>query len=608
MDKDDIVTLASDLEKEFQAHKSEDKAALGMVLQSHVVEMQKDNTTDIKAVGTGYGALVAKQNFAFLSSLPFVRFNAPDERLANRAEEMEKINIGMWKLSRAYLAWLEAIRDVCNIGRGWVEILPIPKLWSGPEWEKGDRKDQEFRDDIMELKLRHWPIMARSLDARNTWPTFDLKGNVDQVVDIGEITARQAKKAYGANITEKNDQEKVRVIGYTDDTICATVLSDAPNSASKWAKEPWRHGMGVNPRVLLQAPPLPPNDLNLRWAGTVFDLRHLVPELDGAFSDWRHNTKRRARSQPVLRINAEARKEFNPAAKSYNDLIEFSPDDPIILGTDEGIDDYSGSKTPDDLKEFIATGVGFAHESAIRRNLLGLLEQGGDSGVRYNTGAQLAQKQFGPTIDYLIPAAEQVTERLLASVKAMFYDSQFVDEEMKKIPLHFVDHKGIAHKLEVTPKGVKGWDKRLQARIELAIPINRNAEIVTGRLAADMKDGIMDLARAMEEFGNDESPQETIRNRRMDKIRTELDAGLVEFIRERSFAIQAQPGSETVLAQRYAALPPEVQREVQAYAQQLGQNVPGPPEARGEANRAQTTLPQNPSNTVATRLSSGVGV
>lgn len=594
----EIVELYEELRTEdFRGQSDEDTKAQGIVTQKYLVEMQKDPNwpSGLKAVGTGYGALVTKQNYAFLATLPFTRFNALRETQKEHAEMLEQANEATWKASGARKAWLRATGDAATIGRGVVSVFPVPKRWSGDEFkQKSNESDKDYLSRLTELKLANFPIVVSHVDPRNCWPTFDEMGEVDQVVRKHRLSVRQIRRQYGISL-DGNDREKIDIYLYTDDEWALTVIK------GEYAKT-FEHGLGMNPLVFLEMPILPDNDEGLRWAGSVFDLRHLIPEMDGAFSDWRHQTKRQTHSQMIYELQLEERRQQSPDAKSNADLITLTPDGDVVLNVGEKVyDQFTQGIVNPDLLGFLSFATALTKENAIRPVLLGILEQGGDSGVRYNTGAQLAQGSFGPAIENLKLSAEGVTRRLLASVTALSKDfSDITDAD--KVPVIYADGKGGSKTIEIGPKDVAGWGGpgTIQARIELNIPINENAEIVTGRLAADRESGLMDEEQAMERFAHVENPRETKHKRRLDRIERALDDSLIQFVQARSLQLQAQPGtSPNVLQQRFAALPPQVQQAIQAAAQAKGQPVP---EARGEAGRAQTGLPQAPSNTQGTML------
>ncbi|KKL67208.1 hypothetical protein LCGC14_2137290, partial [marine sediment metagenome] len=464
----EIDQLADHLGKQFHQQAENDKLDHQIIRQQHVIEAQKDTKRNVVAVGTGYGKLVRSQNFSFLSSRPFVAFNAPRDTLKQHAEMLEAANQGMWKLSGAYLAWLRGIQDVVDIGRGWLLIHSHPQLWKELDFrQREDEPDQEFLDRLDELKLANWPIVARHIDVRNIWPTFTLKRELDQVVEIREMTARQVEEAYGSKFGREKDTDKVKVIVYADSTHMITVIAKHGGFASfgetpaQFAKQEWAHGLKMNPYVLMEAPVMPENDEGVVWEGSIASLRYLVPEMDGALTDWRHNTKRVTHSNMVLNLDLDGRRDRSPDSKSNADLITIGPDGRVILGLLEKIGDYSGGQTNPDIPGVIAAMRSFTQEGAIRPALLGILEQAGDSGVRYNTGAQLAQKQFGPALDYLSIAAENVTKHLFAAIISFSETFKDIGLEDDRIPIYFVDSDGISQRKKLSASDVKGWSDRV---------------------------------------------------------------------------------------------------------------------------------------------------
>ncbi len=603
MNPKEIEELAKHLGEQFGQQSKNDKLDHDIIRQQHVIEAQKDSERNVVAVGTGYGKLVKSQNFSFLSSRPFVAFNAPRDTLKQHAEFLEAANQGVWKLSGAYLAWLRGIQDVVDVGRAFLLVHSLPQLWKELDFQQGDESDKEYLDRLDDLKLANFPIIAQHIDVRNTWPTFTLKRELDQVTGIREMTARQVEKAYGSRFGREKDTDKVKVIVYADHHEMRTIITKHGDVAGFGstptidALPPWEHGMGMNPYVLMEAPPLPDNDEGVVWEGSIASLRYLVPEMDGALTDWRHNTKRSTHSNMVLNLDLAERKADVPESQSNAAPITIGPDGRIYLDKDEKISDYSGSTTNPDIPGVIAAMRSFTQEGAIRPALLGILEQAGDSGVRYNTGAQLAQKQFGPALDYLSVAAENVTKHLFASIISFSETFKDIGLEDDKIPIYFVDSDGVSQRKKISASDVKGWSDRSQAKLELAIPLQENAEIMTARLAADPVGGVMSLETAMERYAHIANPLEEIRKRDLDKIRAALVEQRVQAAQQVAFQIASQPQNADILAQDFAALPPSVQQGIQMAAQQQGQAVP---EARAAANSVRTGRGQQPSQTQAT--------
>lgn len=598
MNEKEIDELATQLEKDFNSQKTNDTTDKDIIRQKHVIDAQKDVKLQARAVGTGYGKLVSAQNRSYLSAAPFIAYTAPRDTLKAYAEELEGATQEMWKLSGAWLAWLRSIRDVVDVGRGWLLIHSLPKLWTGPEWSQNGEDDKEFKDRLNDLKLDNFPVVAQHVDVRNTWPTFTLKRELDQVVSIGEMTVRQIKKAYpDISIGDKKETEKLKVISYADHSHMTTVIAKHGGvkgigaTPAQLAKT-WEHGMKMNPFVLMEAPPLSENDEGVIWEGSVAALKYLIPEMDGALTDMRLNTRKAARAQRVFSFDLADRRESMPEAKSNADLITITPDGDIVLDIKERIDLLGASPTNPDIPGFLGIARSFTQENAIRPSLLGISENASESGIEYNTKSQIAQNDFGPAIDFLSSAAENVAKHFIASLISFSETFKDIGVEDDKIPLSYVDSKGISKKMYLVASDLKGWDRRLQAKIELQIPVNRNQQIVTARLAADAKDGVMSMETAMELYTPIANPLEEMRKRDLDKIRAALVNQRVQAAEQVAFQVAGAPANADILAQDFAALPETVKQGIQMAAQAQGQTVPGDPNARAAANTAREGMRQ----------------
>ena len=595
MNAKEIDELATHLEGEFGNQSKNDTTDKDIIRQQHVIDAQKDKKLQVRPVGTGYGKLVSAQNRSYVSAAPFIAYTAPRDTLKWYAEQLEAATQAMWGLSGAWLAWLRSIRDVVDVGRGWLLIHHLGKLWKGPEWERRDESDKEFTDRLDELKLANWPIVAQHVDVRSTWPTFTLKRELDQAVSISQMTVRQAEIAYGSRFGREKDTDKLKVITYGDHHVMETVIAKHGGvmgfggTPAEFAKESWDHGMGMNPFVLMEAPPLSENDEGVVWEGSVAALRYLIPEMDGALTDLRHSGRKSSRAQRVFSLNLEERRASMPDAKSNADLISFTPDGDIVLDLKEAINLLGAPQANPDNQLFMGIARSFTQENAIRPSLLGISENASESGIEYNTKSQIAQNDFGPAIDFLSEAAKNVARHFLASLIAFSETFKDIGVEDDKIPLSYVNSKGISKKTDLSASDLKGWDKRLQAKIELQIPVNANQQIVTARLAADPVSGIMSMETAMELYTPIANPLEEMRKRDLDKIRAALVEQRVQAAQQIAQQIASTPANADILAQDFAAQPESVKQGIQIAAQAQGQTVP---EARGEANRAREGMRQ----------------
>jgi hypothetical protein len=239
----------------------------------------------------------------------------------------------------------------------------------------------------------------------------------------------------------------------------------------------------------------------------------------------------------------------------------------------------------------MAIARSFTQENAIRPSLLGLSENASESGIEFNTKSQIAQNDFGPAIDFLSDAAENVARHFIAGLISFSETFKDIGLEDEAIPLSFVNSKGISQKTDLKAKDLKGWDRRLQAKIEAQIPVNKNQQIMTARLAADPVSGIMSMETAMELYTPIANPLEEMRKRDLDKIRAALVNQRIQAAEQVAFNVAAAPANSDILAQDFAALPKSQKQAVQMAAQAQGQTVP---EARGAANTVREGMTQVP--------------
>ncbi len=126
---------------------------------------------------------------------------------------------------------------------------------------------------------------------------------------------------------------------------------------------------------------------------------------------------------------------------------------------------------------------------------------------------------------------------------------------------------------------------------------------MTARAYADPKDGLGSTEHALRRWCHVEDPIREMRTRRKERLELALDESLIQYVQMRGMQIQSRPTTQPgVLAQRYAALPPEIQNVIQQYGASRGQQIPGLPEARGAGATMRAAQPQQPSQTVATQL------
>jgi len=591
----DIVDLAEELKTQHQAQTNEDKRAKEAILQMGLIDAQGK---DVKPVGAGHDPMVYKQKFSYLSAIPYLRMNPPKPEQADHAEMLENALEGMMLLSQgATDVWRAMVRSALWSGRGWSKVVCWPEAWGKDFQQREDEEDGEYNERLAKLKAENFPIIWKPADAENLWPSFDARGNLDQTVGLREMTARAARKAYGDILTGKfGERDKVSVIEYDDDEHCVTVLMDSsagkklPREAKRWA-----HGMGVNPHVFIELEPVPPeNDHGIRWTGCSFDGRHARPVIDSILSDALYNFRRDTRAGDEIYLDRENTEGDSPEAAASARKIDLSPGTPNYFWKGELHQRLQSAQTNADGWQILQLLLGFSRDMDISDVLKGALK-GDETGVLYNTAGQLAQKQFDPTIENFKRGAKAIGLRFFRAVKSFAREYEGIKDAPVEIPIIFTSSKGESFSLNLKPKDIEGWESRIQPRLELAIPVNENAQLTVARLATSPDNPLMDQAQAQSRYIGIENTQDTQRKILRDQFRRAMVEKGLAVVAEQG--LRLMQGNGQGLADVIGTFSPQEQEALRRLAESQGSPLM-PPDmaqvARGAANTNRTGLTQQP--------------
>ena len=600
-----IIELADELDKEYGDQTTEDERVKGILRREHPVDVQKPEAgAGIKRLISGYPGLIVSQDYSFLTTPPFLRVNPLKPDQDAHADTLEGVLLGCWKLSQGIMdVWLDMVYDFVWAGRGWSKIYPIPEMWSSDFKRREGESEHDFLDRVKEQKEETLPIVWKYVPVDNTWPTFTMRGDLDQVVEIREMKARDIRRHYGDSYLQESssDTDMIRVIDYADDMHCSVVICGGTEGKTGGVAKSFVHNLGMNPYSLAAAPRSAPQGPGLRWMGVLYHTKDILEELDSLLTDIRYNIKRAVRSQPIFNLDLQSR-GVAPENRAKADIIKFKPLEPIILDLNESVKELEPAKTNVDAYRLVEIITTLTREVAVRSVLLGIL-QSGTTGVLYNTAAQFAQKQYGPAISQLEKTAVGVGRKFFKSIEA------FADED-EDVPILFTGTDDKMYRLSAKPKDVRGWGRAIQARIDLAIPINESSDLTNARLATDPNNPLLSYATVagrylhVEDVGAEED--RIIR----DQIRRALFPVLAELVQTEGLNLLGQPTQEgNQLGDMMAALPPQLQGVIQQHAAATGQPMPASPNmapnlARGAANSMRTGRLQAPSNTGVGQLRS----
>ena len=242
--------------------------------------------------------------------------------------------------------------------------------------------------------------------------------------------------------------------------------------------------------------------------------------------------------------------------------------------------------------------TGFTREIAIRSVLLGVM-QSDTTGILYNTAAQFAQKQYGPAIRQLEKGAVQAGRLFFKALES------FADDD-EDIPVVFSDADNKTYRLDMKKKDVHGWSRFIQARIDLAIPVNEGADITNARLLTDPQNPLLPYEDVAARYLHIENPAETEDKILRGLLRRAIWPQLIQLVIQEGIGLYQAPQNPEQLSQMFSELPPQVQQVIGRHAQSIGQQVPNmaPNLARGQSNIAKGGRGQQMSQTRASELSS----
>jgi len=599
MNNDDILELANTLDIKLGSQKTEDTRAKDAVLQMGWLDAQKK---EVKPVGAGHDPMVYKQKVSYLSAIPYLRVNPPKPELADKAEMLENALEGLMFLSQGSIdVWRTAAKNAIWSGRGPMKVIYWPDAWGKNFRRKKGEAEDEYLERLDLLKAENCPIIWRAVDPENFWRTLDVRGNVDETVGIRQMTARAVRKAYG-DILQGNqgDRDLIRVIEYDDDDECVTIISDSamgktePREAKRWP-----HGMGVNPHVFIELEPTPPeNDKGILWTGCSFDGRWARPTIDSILSDALYNFRRDTRAGDEVYLDKESTEGESPEAGANARKIDLSPGTPNYFWKGEEHRRLQSAQTNEDGWRIYTILSAGSKEMDWSETLKGTLVND-TTGIGYNTAGQLAQKQFDPSLENFKRGAKGIGQRMFRAVTAFTKAYAGIKNAPTEIPIIYTSAKGQSYSLNLKPKDVEGWETRIQARLELAIPVNENGQITVARLATSPDNPLMDIPQAQSRYLGIEDTVQTNANIIRDSVRRAMVPKFVELVAQNGLQLMNKPsGNLGDLEAVFASFSPAEQQALLRLAEQQGiqaeQTNVAPNMPRGMANTVRTGQEQQP--------------
>jgi hypothetical protein len=440
---------------------------------------------------------------------------------------------------------------------------------------KGE-SERDYLKRRKRMKEDTMPILWRYVDARNVWPVRKINGDIDKVVEHLVLPARTARQSYpGVDLGKMGDRENVDIYIYADcETITTVVGTKTPQEATSF-----EHGLGCNPYVFAESPKSAPSSDSMQWRGVLYHTKDIIDAEDALISDAHYNIRMAIAAAYKVLKSTETEFVDPTAAPLKIDIKPRGVIDNLPPGWD--VQALDPARTNVDLFQLLGYYGSLINSVAIQPVLFGAI-QSGQSGTLYNTAAQFAQNQYGPSTEQLERAARAIGKRMFRSIEA------FGEE----VPIYYTQADGNTYSCELGPKDVEGWDNRIQSRIQLAIPMNENAQMEIFRLATDPANPLSSWETAASRWGGIENPVEEWERIADNQVDRALMQEIINLVKENFIGEAAAPGND--VNQQVQGLPPALQQALAIYMQN---GATGGQNARTMANTVRQGVPQNPSDT-----------
>lgn len=607
----DIVELLARKEEEFNSQANNfDREAVEQYLQTNVKSAHNPTGKDIqgkpeiKAVGTGMIGFMEDQDVSIIHTKPFGRviaFGGTDaERHASQVVE-PWVNTAIWLGAQGEPVWDKGCLNLENVGRFWSKVLPAPQLWHSDELEElvkklNDAETEEARAraqeevDAYKANPANFPIVWRRCAPSSTWPEYDERPGVAEVVEKRKMS-RAAVEAILGKLESK--EKEIEVIEYANDEYVATVIK----GDKKWHHfgrkedfflyEPWEHGLGVNPYVLVNGLPVPDNEEGRTWRSATLHQQKLVPVFDEILTDMRTNFHRSSVTPYFVKTNLEGRAEQGIEEKQ----IVVEEGKTVQMHTGKGWEETAGLfPTPEVnpvMFQLLSWGTQFMEVGMMGREAQAGQTLSGQSAVSQEQARQVANGRLAIPHQSLQEGFAQIAERFLRAVIAL---SKKFPESMDKVTIRQevkggeFGNKG--REIAVGPDDVKDFLHSVQGEIKLNIAINENMNVTNARMSTDPSHPLLADSSALQRYYDHEDPEGEL-----DKIaEQQLVAGGVQILlaslQQRLLGGVEQMGGPDLqsLVQRAQGLPQAAQQALGGQLETIG---------RSAANTNRAGTPQN---------------
>ena len=537
---------------------------------------------------TGYAAQMVDHDLVATGMLPTMRISPPVDTIKERKKIDGQLEPWLNGVTRQFMRpWRNMARDVRLLGRGYMVVSPLLRLFAEGEYgdkskkladltrkyvssENGDGdKIREEMDGVLkeiegyEKDPANFPIRATYYDARCTYPTIDEERPWSEVVHVRKMTARQIEDEYGKNKVPEHlrpgedanghyakDSREINVLHYWNYFYYACVVGDDddPQTISVW-----EHNLGENPVVVQEGDLFPEGVTGLRWKSSLFDFSDVLQALDVSLSDIMHIQRRGAFNQVFMNLDPEARHANvdDPRTVGHPEqLIKINPNDTHIYGYLQEKLSLAPVPTASQDVWLLTNWLNqYANTIALRAEEQGRLPNSQTSAVTYAIQLDESKRRLHPVLEEMDMVARKMGRLVMKSAQ------RFLEEfpQAKRIYVHTAR----AGALGCSATDLKGYETLVVPRFGDVTGVNESQKIRNAQVKLAL--GIDPMTVYQEDLGyeNGQLMVERSQKYRLQEAVFQATLAQVQQIMQQLMS-QMPANSANQMANQLPQLPPEV--------------------------------------------------
>ncbi len=612
-DPKSIDEMATDLKDRVNGQQARlDDQAVEQYLQTYSLSLydpgQNEGTrgeSGVEAVGTGMVGFLVDQDVSVLGSRPWntvlgLGGKTADQHASGKLEPW--LNTAMWLGTRGIKVWEKQVLRLRLIGYTFSKVLPAPQLLAGDELEElvedlnkliargaSEELVKEQNEKIDEWKLANPSIVWRDV-GRKTYAVYDDMG-LSEVVEFRRIDRYIVESLMG-NLPDDLKGREIEVVEWANDRYVGTILrgiGGVGERSAEFVKEPWEHGLGINPYVLMEGDPMPDmpdlsgHEIGWFYKGAAFHLRNMLPAVDEVMSDLVTSFHAETIAPPLLESDIDLRIKHGLEEKQI--AVDGNKTVNILRGEKAGR--FPTQQINPDALRFVGMAQQFANQAGLFRPALTGAMLSGQSAVGLEESRQIATSELKIPHAALAQGFADAGGRFFRAVISLARD---FPDTLAEITVRKADAKNQSKAITVTPKDVKPYILLIRGAVELAIPTNEGLQIQNAVSATNPQHPLVSDDTARERWLRDRNPTEEGNRIIAQQLVAAGTQALAQVLLQRLQVGIGQMGAQGVeqLQQRAEQLPVEAQQAIQGSGILAGIG-------RAQANRGQAGAPQQQS-------------